>query len=95
MIPTKTEQAKERARDDIERQELANLLYDLPGAYEVLLDGEHEDWRPTEITVGCENYRATGDVAEIMAIAGWRVDRVVFQYNRIEFVERGTRGDQA
>lgn len=94
-VPSKTEQAKERARDGLDTQELANLLYDLPGVYEILLDGANEDWRPTQITVGFESYRASDDVAEIMAIAGWRVDRVVFQYHRIEFVQRGAGGDPA
>jgi len=45
MPPHKYEQAKERARDDLGRQELANILCDLPCVAELLVDGEDEDWR--------------------------------------------------
>lgn len=90
--PNKYEQAKERARDDLDRTELANMVYDLPGVMELLVDGEDEDWRPTTITVGFEDDhgRGTDDVAEIMARAGWTFAGATFApFNRLRFKERG------
>lgn len=88
--PTTAEQAKEAARDDLSRTELTNMLYDLSGVYEVLVDGEDEDWRPTTITVGFgdDGYRYTGDVVTIMRRAGWKFEHAVFgPYNRLCFEE--------
>ncbi|WP_225336643.1 hypothetical protein [Halomicrobium urmianum] len=89
--PNAYEQAKERARDDLDRQELANMVYDLPCVIELLVDGEDEDWRPTTITVGFEDDagRGTEDVATIMRRAGWAFSGATFSpYNRLRFEER-------
>lgn len=93
MPPHKYEQAKERARDDLGRTELTNMVYDLPCVCEVLVDGEDEDWRPTEITVRfTEDYGGgIDDTIAVMQRAGWRVDGVTFgTYRRLTFVERGS-----
>lgn len=89
-VPTPAEQAIEAARDDPSRTELTNMVYDLPGVTELLVDGEDEGWRPTVITVGFgqDGYRYTGDVIDVMQAAGWNVGNVVFgPYNRISFQE--------
>lgn len=91
MPPHKYEQAKERARDDLTRQELANLVHDLPCVCEVLADGE-EDWEQTRLTVGfAEDYGGgIDDTITVMQRAGWRVDGVTFgTYRRLSFVEGG------
>jgi len=93
MPPHKYDQAKERARDDLDQTELTNLVYDLPSVCEVLVDGDDEDWRETEITVGfAEDYGAgIDDTITVMQRAGWRVDGVTFgTYRRLTFVERGS-----
>jgi hypothetical protein len=89
--PNVYEQAKERARDDLTRRELTNMLYDFPGVHECLVDHEDDPTLPTTITVGFddEGYRDTSEVATVMQRAGWKLDRVVFSpYNRVSFVER-------
>ena len=93
--PSKLEQATERARDELTRQELTNMVYGLSGVCEILVDGDDEDWRPTTITVGFEDYRVTGDVGTIMRRQGWRFADAVFSpYNRITFVEPGADVDE-
>jgi hypothetical protein len=90
--------AKELARDDPSVRELANCCYDLPHVCEVLVNGNDEEWRPTEVTVGFydDGFRGTGDVATIMQRAGWRFERAVFApYNRLTFVRRGAGGESA
>lgn len=87
--PPQIEQAKEAVRDDPNLRDLKNIVYGLDGVTELFADGEDEDWRPTVITIGFEDYDRTSDVVDIMAIAGWRVERVVFTYQRIEFIRRG------
>ena len=91
--PSKLEQAKERARDELTRQELTNMVYGLSNVSEVLVDGEDEDWRPTMITVGFRDYRATGDVGTIMRRQGWKFVDATFQHQRVTFVEPGV-GDE-
>ena len=91
--PSAYDQAKERARDDLTHRELANLVYDLPHVMEILVDGEDEDWRPAVITVGFDDDagRGTGEIATIMARAGWRFDGATFHpYNRLRFVPEGS-----
>ena len=71
------------------------MVYGLSNVSEVLVDGEDEDWRPTTITVGFRDYRATGDVGTIMRRQGWQFADVVFHpYNRITFVEPGADVDE-
>jgi len=93
--PSKYEQALERARDDLSRTQLTNMVYDLPDVGEVLVDGEDEGWRPTVITVGFgdEAGRGTSEVVTIMRRQGYHFDGVVFSpYNRLLFVEREDGG---
>ena len=92
--PSKADQAKERARDELTRQELTNLVYGLPNVCEVLVDGEDEDWRPTMITVGFKDWRATGDVGTIMRRQGWRFVDATFQHQRVTFVEPGVGAEE-
>jgi len=90
MPPHKYDQAKDRARDDLDRQELTNMVLDLPCVCEVLVDCEDEDLRPTEITVGfAEDYGGgIDDTITVMQRAGWRVDGVTFgTFRRLTFVE--------
>ena len=96
MPPNTYDQAKERARDDLDRQELTNIVYALPCVCELLVDGDDVDWRPTVITVGfAEDYSAgIDDTITVMQRAGWRVDGVTFgTYRRLTFVERGHDAD--
>lgn len=76
--------------DDPSRQDLTNMVYDLPHVVEILVDGEDEGWRPTVVTVGFDDsgHRTSGDVLDIMRAAGWKPDDVTFgPFNRISFVE--------
>jgi hypothetical protein len=97
MPPHKYEQAKERARDDLDRRELVNLVHDLPCVVETLVDGDDEPWRQTQITIGfTEDYGGgIDDTITVMQRAGWRVDGVTFgNYRRLAFVERDAGDDQ-
>lgn len=92
MPPHKYEQAKELARDDLDRTELTNMVYDLSAVSELMVDGEDEDWRPTTIIIGfAEDYGGgIDDVITVMQRAGWRVDGVTFgAYRRLQFKPRG------
>jgi hypothetical protein len=88
--PSVIEQAKEAARDDPSRRELTNLLYDLPGVHEVLVDGEREYWRQVTMTVGFSDStgRMTSDVATIMQRAGWQFAGATFSLERLRFTRR-------
>lgn len=94
--PNVYEQAKERARDNLGRTDLTNMVYDLPTVSEILVDGEDEDFRPTTITVGFSNDagRGTDDIATIMRRAGWKFDGATFSpYNRLRFEKLGEDDD--
>lgn len=91
-LPSRYEQAREAARDDLELSAVCNIVYDLPAVTEVLVDGESDDWRPTAVTVG---FRDTGgnhtrDVLTIMRRQGFTVDSVTFCYESVRFVRGET-----
>jgi len=96
--PNIYEQAKERARDDLDRVELTNMLYDFPNVDECLVDGEDEDWRPTRITVGFtpdDGHRDTSEVATVMRRAGYKfADATFAPYNRLAFEERDSEASE-
>ena len=89
--PSKIEQALEAANDDPTMQEFVNMLCSLDGI-SVLVDGDDEDWRPTEVmveihdkTMQCD--RATRDLLTIARRAGWKVHSVSFGVRkRLTFV---------
>lgn len=85
--PPAYEQATVAARDDIDRTELTNLVYDLPDTAEVMVDFEDEP-RPTRITVGFDpDGRGTHYVAQIMRQQGWRFEDVTWSpYNRLSWL---------
>jgi len=83
----KKEQMLERARAGVDRTELTNMLYDLGHVHEVTVDGEDEPF-PVVITVGFDDkgHRDSADVIDIMRLAGYQPEHVVFSpYNRIVF----------
>lgn len=86
--PTAYEQAKEAAFDDPTRQELTNMLYDLPSVVGCMVDGEDEDWRPTRIIIEYRrgDYgRDTDDLLTIMRRAGWQLQAVTFGRPQLHF----------
>ena len=94
--PSVYDQAKERARDDMTRTELTNMLFDFPNVTECLVDGEDEHWRPTTITIGFADggYRDTQEVATVMRRAGYKFSYAVFSpFHRLSFEERGEFDD--
>lgn len=80
--PSKIEQALEAANDDPTMQEFVNMLYSIDGV-SVFVDGDDEDWRPTEVMVECidksmQSDRATRDLLTIARRAGWQLHSVTF-----------------
>lgn len=90
-----TEQALDAARDDLSLTDLANLLSGLPSLYYVQVEGDDEEWRPTEIAVNFDDDagRGTEDVLTIMRRAGWRPVEACFARNRVTFREVGADGE--
>lgn len=92
--PSKIEQALEASNDDPTRQELVNMLCSI-GGISVLVDGDDEDWRQTEIIVECidrtmQSDSATKDLLTICRRAGWKLDSVTFgSRKRLTFVRSG------
>jgi len=86
-LPSKVEQAKEKARDDLTLTELCNMIHDLPCVLELIVDGEADGYRETRIIIGfkSENGAGTDDIATIMRRAGWTFDGVTFCMERMRF----------
>lgn len=85
VAPSPIEQAKDRARDDLDNQELWNMVYDLPGVVHLQPYGEDDDWRRTTVSVTFDGYRMTGEVTTVLQRAGWQVDEVVFERDEIRY----------
>jgi len=85
VAPSPIEQAKERARDDLDNQDLWNMVHDLPGIVYLQPNGEDEDWRRTTVSVGFDDYRTRGEVTMVFQRAGWQVDDVVFEREEIRY----------
>lgn len=91
QTPSQIEQALEAANDDPTMKEYVNMLCSIDGL-SVLVDGEDEDWRPTEVIVECldksmQSSRATRDILTISRRAGWQLHSVTFgTRKRLTFV---------
>lgn len=86
------EQALERARDDLERQDLLNMVFDLPVVCELITDGFDDCSRLDAVTVGfdTEHGRRTAQIAVIFRRAGWIFHDATFSRDQLTFVKPGT-----
>lgn len=84
--PNTWEQALEAARDDPTLQEFANMLCSLDGYVDVI--GEDEGFRETVVMIEGVPSNRTSDLLTIGRRAGWQVDSITWERNRVSFVEQ-------
>ncbi len=83
-VPSRIEQALEAARDDPSECEFITMLCSLECGY-VDVNGQNESWRPTCVMISHVPSSRTGDVIRIARRAGWELEDVTFERDRLEF----------
>ena len=89
-VPSDLEQAKEAARDDPTLEEFVGLLLAIPDVG-VGVWYDDEPWCETMVMVSHIDSTYVSDALTIARRAGWELEGVTFERDRLEFVRRGER----
>lgn len=89
--PSQIEQALEAARDVTTTREFVNILCSL--GFSVQIHGDEKPWFPTTAwVVGVPDGRVS-DVITIARRAGWTLEDVTWELERLEFRKRGENSE--